>query len=127
MSATITADRSDAKAEALVPLPLTDPRIVASAARLHQACPEAAIILFGSHARGDARADSDVDFMVVTPQPPSAPRKEMARLSRLLWPLQVWADVLVTDARRFQESAAVPGTLHHSVAREGRVLYGSLG
>lgn len=127
MSATITAGRPNDKVKALASPPPADPRIAASAARLHQACPEATIILFGSHARGDARADSDVDFMVITPQPPSAPRKEMARLSRLLWPLQVWADVLVADARRFQESAVVPGTLHHSVATEGKVLYGSLG
>ena len=71
--------------------------------------------------------ESDVDFLLVLPEAPAAPRQEMARLSRLLYPLQVWADVLVTSAQRFRESAAVPGTLHHSVAKEGKVLYGRLG
>ena len=103
------------------------PRIAEAAARLHAARPEATIVLFGSHARGDARAESDVDFLVVLPEAPESPRQEMARLGRLLYPLQVWADVLVTSAQRFRESAAVPGTLHHSVAKEGKVLYGRLG
>ncbi|MBI4324611.1 MAG: nucleotidyltransferase domain-containing protein [Chloroflexi bacterium] len=102
------------------------PKISEAAARLHAARPDAAIVLFGSHARGEAHEGSDVDFLVVLSEAPASPRQEMARLCRLLYPLQVWADVLVTGAQRFRESAAVPGTLHHSVAREGKVLYGSL-
>jgi hypothetical protein len=50
----------------------------------------------------------------------------MVVLSDLLRPLRVWADVLVVSAQRFREAAAVPGTLHHTVAREGKVLYGSV-
>ena len=83
------------------------PHISEAAARLHAARPDAAIVLSGSHARGDARAESDVDFLVVFPEAPASPRLEMARLCRMLYPLQVWADVLVTSAQRFRESAAV--------------------
>ena len=97
-----------------------------AAARLHAARPQAAIILFGSQARGDPRPDSDVDFMVVLPQAPLSTRREMVVLSDLLRPLRVWADVLVVGAQRFREAAVVPGTLHHTVAREGKVLYGSV-
>jgi uncharacterized protein len=97
-----------------------------AAERLHAARPEATIILFGSQARGDARPDSDVNFMVVLPEPPRSTRKEMVMLSDLLRPLRVWADVLVLSARRFREASAVPGTLAHSVAREGKVLYGGV-
>lgn len=102
------------------------PRIAEAAGRLHAAEPEAAIVLFGSHARGEARAQSDVDFLVVLPATPVSTRAESARLNRLLYPLQVWADILVTSRQRFRESAAVPGTIHHSIAKEGKVLYGSL-
>jgi predicted nucleotidyltransferase len=100
--------------------------VTKAAARLHEARPDATIILFGSQARGDARADSDVDFMVVLPETPRSTRSEMVALSDLLRPLRVWADVLVLSARRFREASAVPGTLAHTVVREGKVLYGSV-
>lgn len=106
---------------------MTTPESVQQAAeRLHAARPNATIILFGSRARGDARPDSDVDFMVVLPEAPASTRREMVMLSDLLRPLRVWADVLVVSAQRFREAAAVPGTLHHTVAREGKVLYGGV-
>src|SRR5271166_592762 len=50
-------------------------RILAEAAR------PARIVLFGSHARGDAREDSDVDLLVIEPQVEDRAR-EMVRLRR---------------------------------------------
>ena len=106
---------------------MTSPETVQKAAeRLHAARPQATIILFGSRARGGARPDSDVDFMVVLPQAPASARREMVVLADLLRPLRVWADVLVVGAKRFREAAAVPGTLYYTVAREGKVLYGGV-
>lgn len=98
-----------------------------AAARLHAARPEAAILLFGSQARGDARPDSDVDFLVVLPSPPRSRRREMVELVDEIRPLRTRADVLVVDAAQFRQRAAVPGTLYHSALHEGTWLYGGLG
>lgn len=97
--------------------------VAKAAARLHEARPEATIILIGSQARGDARADSDVDFMVVQSEVGSR-REEMTQLSNLLRVLRVPADVLVASRRTFEKWAAIPGTIYHTARTEGRVLYG---
>ncbi len=93
-----------------------------AAGLLHRAAPDATIILFGSQARGDAEESSDVDFLLVAPEVTSR-RKEMARLSRLLRPLRIPADVLVFSRRVFDQWASVPGTVIYAAAREGKVLY----
>jgi uncharacterized protein len=59
------------------------------------------VILFGSHARGDARPDSDLDFLVIEPDV-TAYREEMVRLRDALRPLRVPADVLVTTREIFE-------------------------
>ena len=94
-----------------------------AAARLHEARPDATIILFGSQARGDARADSDVDFLVVQSEVVSR-REEMTQLSNLLRVLRLPADVLVASRRTFEKWAAVPGTIYYTAVKEGKVLYG---
>ncbi len=79
------------------------------AERLHAARPEAAIILFGSQARGEARPDSDTDYLVVLPEAPRSTRREVVELADLLRPLRLWADVLVVSARRSQECSRSRG------------------
>ena len=84
------------------------------------------VILFGSRGRGDARADSDVDLIVVEAEPfgPGRDRvKEMARLYKALAGFLVPADILVysrEDVEYWRDS------LNHVLARalrEGRVVY----
>ena len=89
---------------------------------LKRTAPRATIILFGSRARGDARPDSDVDFLVVEPDVKSR-RQEMARLARVLRPLRLPSDVLVFSRKVFDEWRGIPGTVIHRAAWEGKVLY----
>jgi len=89
---------------------------------LVEAAPDATIVLFGSHARGDARADSDVDLLVVEPRVRSW-RREMVRLTDVLRPLRMRVDVVVVSRRLFREWADVPGTVIFEAAKEGKVLH----
>ncbi|MDE0197239.1 MAG: nucleotidyltransferase domain-containing protein [Caldilineaceae bacterium] len=84
------------------------------------------IILFGSRARGDARAGSDVDLAVVESEPfgqERSKRLEAARLYRTLSGFLVSKDILVYSR---DEVDYWRSSLNHVLARalrEGRVLY----
>jgi len=80
------------------------------------------VILFGSQARGTARDDSDVDFLVVEPQV-SERLREAARLDRVLRSLPLPAEIVVLSQEVFDYWKDTPNTLAWWVAREGKVLY----
>ena len=90
--------------------------------RLKEAAPRATIILFGSHARGDAGEASDLDILVVEKEV-KARRLEMVRLSDVIRPLGVPADILVTSRKVFEEWKDIPGTVIYKAAKEGKILY----
>ena len=85
-------------------------------------------ILFGSYARGTARADSDLDFLVVEDGPFNAQRSRRAEMTRL-WDIMfdyfIPIDFLVFTP---QEIEQWKDTKNHVIAhalREGRMLYES--
>jgi predicted nucleotidyltransferase len=80
------------------------------------------MFLFGSHARGEARPDSDLDFLVVEPEVTDR-HGEVVRLRDVLRPLRVAADVVVTSRRVFEEWRTTPNNVLHEAAREGRALH----
>ncbi len=81
------------------------------------------IILFGSHARGDANDDSDLDLLVIEDEVPDRAR-EMVRLRRLLRPLRVPADILVYSADEVARWGNQSGSALYWALREGQVVYG---
>jgi uncharacterized protein len=91
---------------------------------LAQAAPQAAqIVLFGSHARGEAHEDSDLDFLVIEPILENR-ASEMVRLRRALRPLRVSADVLVYSRDEVNRWGQQPGTALYWALREGVVVHG---
>jgi predicted nucleotidyltransferase len=73
-----------------------------AAAMLLDAAPQGSeVILFGSYARGNAAAHSDVDFLVVEPFV-NGQHREMVRLREALRELRVPVDVLVTSREVYE-------------------------
>ena len=101
--------------------PVVDKEIIDKAAKLLlEAAPGSRVILFGSHARGDADPTSDVDFLVVEPEVEDR-IGEMVRLDEVLHPLGLRADVLVVSGKVFEEWRDTPNTVIYEAAREGKV------
>jgi len=84
---------------------------------------DARVILFGSHARGDARPDSDLDFLVIEPKIESR-TSEFVRLRNALGELGVPVDLLVYRSSEAEKWGGFPGTVVYDALREGRVLVG---
>ena len=81
------------------------------------------IYLFGSHARGDADADSDYDLMVVVDRRAAPMRKLAQRAHALMWDLGVSADILVWGREEFDSRVHLRASLPALVLDEGRLLY----
>jgi predicted nucleotidyltransferase len=82
------------------------------------------VVLFGSHARGDARADSDVDLLVVIPD--GADRRAASLKLYTLPAPELSAcpvDFIVTTESEFARRQNRIGSIYPSIAREGRELY----
>jgi predicted nucleotidyltransferase len=82
------------------------------------------IILFGSHARGDATPDSDVDLLVVMPV--QGRKIDAAVEIRVeLHGMRVPKDIIVTTPEDFAWRKDIVGTIEYPAVREGRLLYAS--
>ena len=80
------------------------------------------IILFGSQARGQAEARSDIDLLIICPF--SGSRRElMLQMDRSLKGLGVARDILVMRPEEFERDKDIPGTIARPASQEGVVLY----
>jgi predicted nucleotidyltransferase len=99
-----------------------DPDLIDEAARrIADAAPGARVILFGSHARGQAGPDSDLDLLVIEPRVDDS-FVETVRLQRVLAPLRLPADITVVSGAHVEDWGEVQSTMLREALREGRVL-----
>ncbi len=80
------------------------------------------IILFGSHARKTADADSDVDLLVIKPITGSK-RRERIAMGVALQGMGQSKDIVVYTPEEVAHYGNVVGTLLYPALREGKVLY----
>jgi hypothetical protein len=80
------------------------------------------IILFGSHARGEARGDSDVDLLVLFTEVED-PRERAVELYAALIGCPLPKDIIVSTTARFRRYRNVVNTVYWPAAREGKVIY----
>ena len=78
------------------------------------------MIVFGSQARGDADAGSDLDLLVIEPDV-SDRHAEIVRFSTLLGQSLIPADVVVMSADAFERQKLITNTLAWRAASEGKV------
>jgi len=80
------------------------------------------VVLFGSHARGNAGPDSDLDFLVITA--PGTHRRDTAKaIYRGLAGLGHAVDVVVITTDDVAAYASAPGLIISVALAEGRELY----
>lgn len=80
------------------------------------------IVLFGSHARGEATRHSDVDLLVVLPHVDD-PGDVMEEMLAALEDVPVPKDVIPTDPQEIEREGDLIGPVLRPALREGRVLY----
>jgi len=93
----------------------------AGRALIDAASKPAKVILFGSHARGDADGGSDFDFLVIESEVADR-AAEAVKLRRALGDFGAPVDVIVMDQALVERRAKVRGTMVDRALREGRVV-----
>jgi predicted nucleotidyltransferase len=82
------------------------------------------VVLFGSHARGEATRDSDVDLLVVFPHVERENKRNLTvEIRRALADAPIPKDVVVTDLDEISRRGKLVGTALRAALQEGKVLY----
>jgi len=101
--------------------PLASDTLVELVDRLAAAVHPRAVYLFGSHAHGVPRSDSDVDLMLLVDDPPDIELYQRGREAIRNMGLPI--ELHFCEKGRFERYATVFGTFQHDIRSKGILLY----
>ena len=96
--------------------------IEAMTERIVQGLDPSRIILFGSHARGDTKADSDVDLLVVLSSVADK-REVVIQIRRALKEFNVSKNIVVATPDEIEPHDGLVDAALRPALRDGKVLY----
>ena len=107
--------------------PPIDERLADMVAQIHRLIPSAEVRLFGSHARGQARPDSDIDLLITAPDAWLAQRDRFSLLGEL-WGAVAQADLSVDlvlhSCSEANRRAKEPGSIVQEAFSHGALFDG---
>jgi len=80
------------------------------------------IILFGSHAKGTAGSDSDVDLLIIMPVSGSK-REKQIEIGVALHDIRIPMDIIVATPEEVERRKNLIGTIIRPALRKGEVIY----
>lgn len=80
------------------------------------------IILFGSAATGQMTRDSDIDLLVVEPDPPNRHQRSV-EIRHAIGDIPYPVDVIMMRSDRFEQTKRLIGGIAYPANKYGRVLY----
>ena len=103
---------------------LSDAMIRQIVERICSVCAPDRVILFGSAARGELSADSDVDILVLFPEKMSTELRGLRdQIRNSLVGLGLFFDIIVMLAQDYDRRKRVFGCISHIADKEGKVIY----
>lgn len=105
--------------------PITDDLLEEIVERIVRRLPDCCIVLFGSHAYGRPREDSDVDLLVIA-QTNNGPFTTAGEIYSSLGPRSVAIDIVVLTPEMYRQRRQGFDPFLEEVAGRGRVLHGRL-
>jgi predicted nucleotidyltransferase len=102
--------------------PVTDQLLIEVVRRILTAGSSLKILLFGSHAKGTACSDSDLDLLII--EESDLPRYQLSgRYRRALCGVFPAKDIVVWTPHEVEEWKTLPNAFVSDVVAEGKLLY----
>ena len=80
------------------------------------------VVLFGSHARGSATVDSDIDLLIVMSALKNR-RKTTIEIRKILADIPAPKDIIVTSKKEIAQNNFSGNNIFHIALEEGKIIY----